>query len=173
MTRKFTEIKHHVNKPTEYYKCELVRSEPGHVVLRYVSDRAFSSNKWGVTFPPGCITIAFYWEVRPYVFWTIFSPDKELLGYLVHICRDMAISDDSLTYLDMLLDLWFSPNGKYTILDENEVEECLQSGRLTAKDKEYIEESKEKAVHDFAENAEKVKDFTRLLDIPREQTGRT
>jgi predicted RNA-binding protein associated with RNAse of E/G family len=167
MTRKFTEIKRHVNKPTESYECELLIHEPGHAVLRYVSDRTFSSNKWGVTFPPGCITIAFYWEARPYVFWAIFSPDKELLGYLVHICTEMAISSDSLSYLDMLLDIWFSPHGNHIVLDEDEVEECLRSGRLTAKDKEYIEESKKAAIGDFAGNAEQIKTFLYLLDSPK------
>ena len=29
MTRKITEIKRHLNKPTERYECDLLRSEPG------------------------------------------------------------------------------------------------------------------------------------------------
>ena len=71
----------------------------------------------------------------------------------------------------MLLDIWFSSDGSHVILDEDEVEQCLRSGRLTAKDKEYVEESKRAAIRDFAENAEKVRGLTSLLDIPRERAS--
>jgi hypothetical protein len=165
MSRKFREIKQHLNKPTEYYDCELLRSEAGHVVLRYVSDRHYAGTRLGITFPPGCITFAYYWETRPYVFWGIFSPEKELLGYLIHICRDVAISEDSVSYLDMLLDIWFYADGSHLVLDEDEVEACFRSGRLTAKDKEFIEKSKERAIEDFAANAENIRAISHALDI--------
>ena len=83
MNRKVTEIKRHLNKPTERYECDLLESAAGHVKIRYVSDRTFASTRLGVTFPPGCITVGLYWETRPYVFWGIFTPEKQLLGYLV------------------------------------------------------------------------------------------
>ena len=166
MNRKITEIKRHLNKPVEKYECDFVREEPGHIVLRYVSDRTFASKRLGITFPPHCITIAFYWETRPYVFWGIYSPDTELLGYLVHICRDVTISNDSVDYLDMLLDIWFFPDGSHIILDEDEVEECLASGRLKADDKEYIDTSAERAIADFAKNKINLKNFAAALDIP-------
>ncbi len=165
MNRTFTEIKRHVNKPTERYECELLVSEPGHAVLRYVSDRTFASAKLGITFPPGCVTIALYWETRPYVFWGIFSPEKELLGYLVHICRDVSISDGSLSYLDMLLDIWFFPDGRHIVLDADEVEECFRAGRLTTEDTQYIEDSKKAAIDDFSVNAEKLRTALAALDI--------
>ncbi|NQU08514.1 MAG: DUF402 domain-containing protein [Candidatus Abyssubacteria bacterium] len=156
MSRKIVEIKRHVNKPTERYECDLVSREPGHLILRYVSDRKFASKRLGITFPPGCITIALYWETRPYVFWGIFSPDEKLLGYLVHICREVSISDDSVSYLDMLLDLWFFPDGRHIVLDEDEVEECFRSGLLSEDDKEYIEKSRETALAEFAVNAQRL-----------------
>jgi len=157
MTRTFTEIKHHLNKPTERYECELLVLQPRHAVLRYVSDRAFASKRLGITFPPGCITIALYWETRPYVFWAIYSPSKELLGYLVHICRNVVISESTVSYLDMLLDVWFFPDGSNIVLDADEVEECLRAGLLAEEDKRYIEESKQEALHDFLMNAQEIR----------------
>ncbi len=165
MIRKITEIKRHINKPDERYECDLLRSGPDHVAIRYVSDRTFASTRLGVTFPPGCITIALYWEARPYVFWGIFSPEKDLLGHLVHICRDVSVSEHSVSYLDMLLDLWFFPGGSHIVLDADEVEECFRAGRLNEADKAYIEDSKEAAIADFASNAEEVSDLANMLDI--------
>jgi hypothetical protein len=165
MYEKITEVKRHLNKPTERYECDLLRRVPGHAILRYVSDRKFASERLGITFPPGCITIAYYWEERPYVFWGIFSPSAELLGYLVHICRDVKISDGEIGYLDMLLDLWFYPDGRHIVLDEDEVEECLQSGRLAKEDETYIEAAKQTALAGFADDARELSSFVEALDI--------
>ena len=166
--RKVTETKRHINKPTERYECDLIEFRPGRMTLRYVSDRTFASTRLGITFPPGCITIALYWESRPYVFWGIFSPNKELLGYLIHICRDVQISEDAVGYLDMLLDIWFFPDGRHLILDEDEVEECLREGSLNQTDREYIESSRDAAITDFQDNAEILKTIADTLDISGE-----
>ena len=165
MSRKFKEIKHHLNKPTEHYDCELLKREAGHAVLRYVSDRQYAGTRLGITFPPGCITLAYYWETRPYVFWGIFSPAKELLGYLIHICRDVVVSEGSVSYLDMLLDIWFYPDGNHLVLDTDEVEACFRSGRLTADDKDFIEEARETAVKNFSADSENLKALSKELDI--------
>ncbi|MBI4832259.1 MAG: DUF402 domain-containing protein [Candidatus Lindowbacteria bacterium] len=163
MRRKVTEQKRHLNKPTEYYECELLRHESGHAALRYVSDRTFASTRLGVTFPPGCVTIALYWEDRPYVFWGIFSPAGETLGYLVHICKQVNVAEASVSYLDMLLDVWFFPDGRHIILDADEVEQCLASGALTPEDKVYIEKAKERTLKEFVSNVERLKAFARSV----------
>ena len=162
---KFLEIKRHLNKPDERYMCELIRKEPDHVILKYISDRVFESEKLDLKFPAGCATLAEYWTSRPYVFWTILSPTGELLGYLVHICKDLKIFDDSLDYLDMLLDIWFSSDGRHIVLDEDEVEQCIDAGRLTKADAEYIDAAKEEAIQDFPRNAAEAKKIAGALDI--------
>jgi hypothetical protein len=148
----FIEVKRHLNKPDERYQCELIRKEPDAVVLRYISDRSFQSSELGISFPPGCITIAFYWQSRPYVFWGIYSPQKQLLGYLAHICKEMRIDENSVSYLDMLLDIWFFPDGRRVILDEDEVAECVEAGVLSQEDTAYIDVAKNAAVRDFSLN---------------------
>ena len=163
--KRITEIKRHINKPDERYECNLICSDADRTVLRYVSDSKFASTRLGVTFPPGCITIALYWQVRPYVFWGIYSPAGELLGYLVHICRDVEFSDGAVSYLDMLLDLWFYPDGRHVVLDEDEVSECLQSGLLTEKDVAFIDKAKGVALADFAANVQEIESFACALDI--------
>jgi hypothetical protein len=165
MSRKIIEKKRHLNKPDERYECEFLESEPGQLVIRYISDRKFASKRLGITFPPGCVTIALYWEVRSYVFWGIFSSEYELLGYLIHICKDVRISDKSVSYLDMLLDIWFFPDGRHIILDEDEVEECTESGVLNDSDREYIEKSREAAIADFGTNEKSLSEVLERLDI--------
>ena len=100
------------------------------------------------------------------MFWGIYSPDAELLGYFVHICRDVAISDGEVDYLDLLLDIWFYPDGRHVILDEDEVAECLESGRLTAKDAAYIEAAKDAALAGFSADARALEAFVHALKSP-------
>ena len=166
MPREVIENKRHINKPTERYKCDLISMGSGRAALRYVSDSTFVSTRLGVTFPPGCVTLALYEEGKSRVFWGIYSPDAELLGYLVHICRDVAISGDEVDYLDLLLDIWFYPDGRNIILDEDEVAECLESGKLTVEDTAYIEAAKDAALADFSADARALEPFVHVLESP-------
>ncbi len=164
MARKMIENKRHINKPTERYECDLISMDSGRAVLRYVSDRTFESKRLGITFPPGCITLALYEEGKSRVFWGIYSPDAELLGYFVHICRDVAISDDEVDYLDLLLDIWFYPDGRHIILDEDEVAECREDGRLTDEDLIYIQSAKESALVNFTADTQALEAFTHAIE---------
>lgn len=161
----FIEIKRHLNKADERYECELIRKEVGRVILKYVSDRPFASSRLGITFPPGCSTLAFYREDRPYVFWAIHLPAGELAGYLVHVCTEIHIADKSVSYLDLLLDIWFFPDGRHVLLDENEVDECLQAGVLSIHDLRYITAAKETAIANFTADAEDAATVAAILDI--------
>jgi protein associated with RNAse G/E len=49
--------------------------------------------------------------------------DEKLKGWYCNICKPAVIEDDSVSYVDLALDLWVSANGKQTVLDEDELEE--------------------------------------------------
>ena len=132
-------------------------------MLRYVSESAFASTRLGGTFPPGCITLALCEEGKSRVFRAIYSPDAELLGYFAHICREVAISDDEVDYLDLLLDIWFYPDGRHIILDEDEVAECHADGRLTDADTTYINTATTAALSTFKADAQALEPFIDVL----------
>ena len=46
-----------------------------------------------------------------------------LKGWYCNICKPAVIEDDSVSYIDLALDLWVTPDGKQTVLDEDEFEE--------------------------------------------------
>lgn len=126
----FTEIKHHLDKPTEVYACELVQREAGHVVLRYVADRGFTLA--GSTIPRGAVTIAHYWPDRGYVYWEMSAADGTRVGRLWHLCRDVRITDDRVEYLDLLLDVWAPAEGPARLLDEDQLDEAVARGAIAA-----------------------------------------
>lgn len=131
-----TEVKRHLNKPDQSFRCEVLSREEGHLVLRYVSDR--EGRVGGEVFPSGSTTVAHYWEGRGYVGWRMHGPDGTLRGHLFHFCRDVRIGPDSVEYLDLLLDLWVSADGGLTVLDEDELADCVTEGRVSPGDLAWI-----------------------------------
>jgi predicted RNA-binding protein associated with RNAse of E/G family len=85
-------------------------------------------------FEPGTITYAYYRKGAGYVLWRMYGPDGRLRGHLFHICKDLEIGEDRVEYLDLLLDLWVDENGRVTVLDRDEVEECRSKGIIGERD---------------------------------------
>lgn len=59
--------------------------------------------------------------------------DGTLKGWYCNITKPAIIEDDSVSYVDLALDLWVSVNGKQTILDEDELEELKLGEALKEK----------------------------------------
>ena len=66
--------------------------------------------------------------------------DKQLKGWYCNIGMPAMIEDDSVSYVDLALDLWVSANGKQTVLDEDELEELNLDDELKKKVYEGLRE---------------------------------
>jgi len=133
---KILEIKRHLNKPDESYLCDLFKRGDGYMVLKYINERP--GRVGGVMFEVGSTTYAYYRTGMGYVLWRMLGPDFRLKGHLFHICRDLRVGEDRVEYLDLLLDVWIGENGRFTILDRDEVEECAAKGMIGEQDLEWI-----------------------------------
>lgn len=49
--------------------------------------------------------------------------DGKLKGWYCNITKPAVIEDDTISYVDLALDLWVSPDGTRKVLDEDELEE--------------------------------------------------
>ncbi len=121
---KILEVKRHLNKPDETYLCDLLLRDNAHfMVLKYVNERA--GRVGGVSFEVGAVTYAYYRTGCGFVLWKMLDASANLKGYLFHICRHLKLGENRVEYLDMLLDIWIDDEGCISILDRNEVEECV------------------------------------------------
>lgn len=154
MAKRIVEVKHHLNKPTEQYDCELVARGDGWVVVRYVTDRDYDLGP--VCLRRGTVTLAHYWEEQPYVLWDLRSPAGERIGWLCHICRPPAISADRIEYTDLVLDIWFWPDGTHVMLDEAELADCVEAGWLSEEEADAVRRTAKRVVRDFSRVVESI-----------------
>ncbi len=59
--------------------------------------------------------------------------DGKLKGWYCNITKPAVIEDDSVSFVDLALDLWVSANGKQTVLDEDELAELNLDDELKRK----------------------------------------
>lgn len=142
------ERKRHITKPDEFYWCQELHREARYLVLRYEVTRA--ARLGSIDIPAGSHTLAHYWENRGYVLWEMYGPEGILIGYCYHLCLPPQIGPQSVEYLDLLLDLWFDPQGNLTVLDEDEYEEARQQGKISGDAARLVECERRRIPQDHA-----------------------
>ncbi len=64
-----------------------------------------------------------YYTDRWYNLYEIHDRDDDALkGWYCNVSRPAVVGLDTVSYVDLAIDLWVSPNGKQTVLDEDEFE---------------------------------------------------
>lgn len=77
-----------------------------------------------------------YYTDRWYNIFAVYDRDSGMLkGWYCNVGKPAVIEDGILSYVDLALDLWVSPDGKQTVLDEDEfialeLDEELKAGAL-------------------------------------------
>ena len=132
----FREVKRHLDKPDAVFACESIVHNGDSVVLRYVNARPGRVGETVIR--TGSVTYGYYRQGAGYVLWKMFDPDGRLLGHLFHICRNVEVGDRCVDYVDLLLDLWFDPEGRLTVLDRDELESCERRNVVDRRDREWI-----------------------------------
>ena len=143
------EIKEHKNKETQRFRCTMLHREANYLVVSFHSEK--EGNIKDIIIPSGSTTIAHYWTDSDYVAWRMYGPEGLLIGTLFHIAKDVIIASNHVRYLDLIVDIWITPDGKPRILDEDELEECKKAGVISIEEDRWIEKQKALIVHSHAE----------------------
>jgi predicted RNA-binding protein associated with RNAse of E/G family len=117
----FTEIKRRLNGTISKFECKLIHSEPNHVVIRYDITGDAVWEVAGVKLPGGTVTYAYYWADRPYNVYHWVLPDGATAGYYFNLSDQTKIGNDYVEWRDLVVDILITPNGRYEVLDEDEL----------------------------------------------------
>ena len=78
----------------------------------------------------------FLFKDRPYDIGRFYNPGGNWIGYYVDVLepvRWQGVEAETLEPLtDLFLDLWIAPDGSYEVLDEDEFEDALHLGHISA-----------------------------------------
>lgn len=155
--QKILEIKRHKNKPEQRFPCDLALREEGHIVIVYHAENA--GRIADIHIAPGSTTVAHYWQGGGYVLWRMFAADGSLIGSLFHICASTAIQEASVSYDDLILDIWITPLGAAHVLDEDELAEAAAAGLVTADEQKWIEQQKQIILADYTNIISRMRDI--------------
>ncbi len=150
--KQITEIKHHLDGRIEHFICEVVELESDRAILRYKGHRDHPLRDGPLYLPAGeIVTWAFYWEGRNYLIYKLISSAGLLYGHRFDICADVCITQETIHWRDLVLDLWVDPSEQIYVLDEEEVAEYKARGLFTKKQLGVIEETKRHLLENYRE----------------------
>ncbi|UNP78994.1 DUF402 domain-containing protein [Bacillus nitratireducens] len=107
--------------------CLLVEAQQGKIVLFHEVQYSFTmtANETQLTIPKGSYTTAYYWENCPYNLYIWRDSAGQYLGSYFNIVKKTYITNELVSFEDLIMDIMVLPNGEYFILDEEELPEPL------------------------------------------------
>ena len=125
---------------TWQYQGRLLRRLPNALVLEAFFNRP-DLPFMNILLKEGDRFVETFYTDRWYNIFEIYDrDDKALKGWYCNICRPAVIDGDVVWYVDLALDLWVAPDGKQTVLDEDEFDELNLDDFLKLKILEELNE---------------------------------
>lgn len=121
MSRRITERKVRLDGTHVEFDCEPLLIEPGRrAIVRYEIDRDRAIPGTDLVVPAGAVTIAHYWMDRPYNVYHWLAGGRTL-AYYCNVAEPLEVTDDLVSYLDLVVDVLVRPTGPSQVLDEDEL----------------------------------------------------
>jgi len=129
--RQIREIKTTLTGERQVFDCELLRASDDEavVVYRMPADRMLED----ILLPEGTLSLGYFREGQAYNAYHWVDNEQNTLALYFNICDCTLISEDSIAWRDLAVDLLISPQGLCRVLDEDELPEDLEPELL-----EYI-----------------------------------
>ncbi|RYL91053.1 DUF402 domain-containing protein [Sporolactobacillus sp. THM7-4] len=105
------------------YRCRLLKLAKEKVVLFYKIERPVQLLAGDTPFilTEGSVTIAYYWTDRPYNLYIWRDSDGHYSGAYFNIVKNTQITNQMVSFEDLIIDVLILPSGECFILDEEEL----------------------------------------------------
>lgn len=146
------ETKLTLSGPAKTYRCELVSLQDGIGILRYVIDREYDIA--GFRLQPGDVTLAVFWEGRPYTLYVWLREKQGDRAYYFNIADSVSLRPEEFLWRDLAVDILVDNEGTVKVLDEHELPADLPRELL-----EYILQARDEVLagyRDILEEAERL-----------------
>jgi predicted RNA-binding protein associated with RNAse of E/G family len=124
--RPIVERKTRFDGSVQEFTCRIFALEPGkRAVIRYDFERDWSVN--GIALPKGGFTAGHFWTDRPYNVYHWLDPAGRTLGFYFNVGHTDEITEATVAWRDLIVDVVVAPDGNIDILDEDEIPPDLGS----------------------------------------------
>jgi Protein of unknown function (DUF402) len=126
------------------FSCELLLLDKGFGVLKYVIDQRYDIGP--ITLHPGDITIALYWQDRPYTLYIWRLNQGQDTAYYFNVADWISLQSAEFIWRDLVVDVLVDPHGNVHVLDEHELPRDLDPALSR-----YIQSAKDLIIRDHQE----------------------
>ena len=120
------EVKRTLAGTRKEFTCTLCDLLEDAAVVLYESSRDFEIA--GLTLPRGTLIFGYFWANRPYTAYHWLTPDGQTLGLYFNISDRTRISPERICWRDLAVDVLVTPDGRFRVLDEEELPRDLEAG---------------------------------------------
>lgn len=125
---------------TWQYEGKILRREANNIILEAFFNRDDMPFQ-GITLKRNDRFVETFYNDKWYNIFEIYDRDDgKLKGWYCNIGKPAIIENDSVAYVDLALDLWVAPNGRQTVLDEDELQVLNLADELKQKVYEGLRE---------------------------------
>ncbi len=116
-------------------KSRLLGATDDTIVLETELSPSKPLNSFGeIVMDVGYWAVWFFLKGRPFDIGRVYRPDGTWTGYCVDVLEpvqwEVSGPNTLKPIIDLFLDLWVTPDGKYMVLDEDEFQEAVDLGHL-------------------------------------------
>ena len=109
------------------YRCELEYASPSLVVVSYVMRRGGAVFGTPIDIPPGSVSYGYFWRSRPYSVYRMRDGDR-IVAHRFDAVAGVRIGEGEVSYRDLALDWWLTPEGELTEEDRDEFDALCEDG---------------------------------------------
>ena len=113
------EIKETLAGERKEFACTLLASSPGEAVVGYRIPR--EGRVEDLTLPAGALTVAYFWESRPYNAYHWVTPGGDTIGLYFNVSDRTRITSHQVHWRDLVVDVLLTSDGRCRVLDEDEL----------------------------------------------------
>ncbi len=112
----------HLGKRLISYPGEIILDDGDMLAARCLWTLPKTVDLGPFTIAPGDILVEYYFARQPFNIFAIYTAQKDLKGWYCNVLEHTLIARDTIDWADLALDLVVTPDGKQTVLDEDEFE---------------------------------------------------
>ena len=123
-SKRFIEVKRRLDGSEERFPSRPLRVTEDLAVVSFRLPAAVGD------IPKGTTTLGWFWRRRSYNLYRFLGKSDDVLLHRFDVLDEVEITDDAVSYLDLIVDVLVSPTGEVTIEDEDELRAAAKKGLL-------------------------------------------